>query len=110
MTQSSTLPRIANLVLKAGEPGRLLVCFPYHPEYVCRIKTVPGRRWHSELKEWSVPHTPETLTRLERLFSNSPSVPQASILAESRHKIKNAKDEPKSTEIPVLFRDPRTFP
>ncbi len=54
------------------------VSFPYHPDNVKRIKAVPGRRWHPEEKCWSIPHTGEALTILQRLFDEKPvqSFPQ----------------------------------
>lgn len=69
MAPAAILPQIAELKLQAGEAGRLMVYFPYRPDLVARIKTLPGRRWHPEQKCWSLPHTPESLARLQEVFS-----------------------------------------
>ena len=69
MTQALILPQIAGLKLEVGEAGRLLVHFPYHPDTITRIKTIPGRRWHPDKKCWSVPYTLESLACLQSLFA-----------------------------------------
>lgn len=51
------------------ENGRLLVVFPYSPERVAKIKTVPGRLWHVAEKYWSIPHDKDSEARLRTLFS-----------------------------------------
>ena len=66
-----------------GEPGRLVVHFPYSTERVAVIRTVPGRRWHSEEKYWTVPHTPETLERIRDLFTSDRVVVAAAVEAAS---------------------------
>jgi integron integrase len=55
-----------------GEAGMLVVRLPYSPEGVARIKTIPGRRWHSEGKYWTVPRTDGALARLLALFGGNP--------------------------------------
>ncbi|HQP52067.1 MAG TPA: hypothetical protein PLA06_07805 [Syntrophorhabdaceae bacterium] len=47
---------------------RVLVSFPYNPEYVKRIKIIKGRRWHPEGKYWSFPNTNGTLERILKVF------------------------------------------
>jgi hypothetical protein len=66
-----------------GEPGCLIVQFPYSSERVAAIKAVPGRRWHPEGKYWTVPHTPETLERMRRLFTGDRVVVAAAAEAAS---------------------------
>ncbi len=53
-----------------GEPGRLIVRFPYSREGVDRIKTVPSRRWHPVEKYWSIPDTETARAELESLFAD----------------------------------------
>ena len=53
-----------------GEPGQLSVHFPYSSERVAAIRSVPGRLWHPQEKYWTVPHTPETLEQMRRVFSS----------------------------------------
>ncbi len=49
-------------VRKDGE--RIKISFPYSPDYITRIKTIGGYRWHPEEKCWSVPYS-----ELENLLS-----------------------------------------
>lgn len=57
-------------------PGnRLTVHFPYSPDAVAMIKTVPGRRWHPQDKTWSVPDAPGMPERLVALFGGRPPSP-----------------------------------
>lgn len=64
--------------------GRLRVHFPYSPELVAKIKTVPGRRWHHEDKCWSVPDEPDMRLRLEALFNAKCPAPKPPALASLR--------------------------
>jgi hypothetical protein len=41
--------------IKKGAVNRVIVTFPYNPEYVEKIKTIKGHRWHPEEKHWSLP-------------------------------------------------------
>ncbi len=54
--------------IEPGLPGRLIVRFPYSPERVARIKTIPGRRWHPDEKYWSVPENDSVLHLLRTTF------------------------------------------
>ncbi|MEK9144037.1 MAG: phage integrase N-terminal SAM-like domain-containing protein, partial [Elusimicrobiota bacterium] len=60
--------------IEPGEPGRLIVRFPYSREGVDRIKTVPGRRWHPVEKYWSIPDTETARAELESLFAGEPMI------------------------------------
>ncbi|MBE9541996.1 MAG: hypothetical protein IMF01_06725, partial [Proteobacteria bacterium] len=42
-------------VRKNGE--RIKISFPYNPDYISKIKTIEGYRWHPEDKCWSVPRS-----------------------------------------------------
>ncbi|MDD5630234.1 MAG: site-specific integrase [Elusimicrobia bacterium] len=55
--------------IRPGEPGRLIVLFPYSPERVEKIKTVAGRRWHNDEKHWSVPRYDKAVEKLRQLFA-----------------------------------------
>ena len=72
MTSFPRVPDVPGLTLQPGEDGRLRVSFSYHPDTVARIKTIPGRRWHTEEKCWSIPHTDDALDRLRALFTLQP--------------------------------------
>jgi site-specific recombinase XerD len=43
---------------------KLIVKFPYNPNYIAKVKTINGHKWHPEEKYWSVPHS-----ELETLLS-----------------------------------------
>ncbi|BFU95665.1 MAG: hypothetical protein NTNFB02_23870 [Nitrospira sp.] len=62
----------APIRIRAGETGRLVVQFPYSPDDVAKIKSVPGRRWHAKERHWTVPQGDETLCTLLRLFPRKP--------------------------------------
>jgi hypothetical protein len=49
-------------VVKDGE--RIKLSFPYNQDYIAKIKTIAGYRWHPEEKCWSVPYS-----EFERLLS-----------------------------------------
>lgn len=72
MADLLSLPSIPHFDLRPVENERLLVFFPYHPDTVARIKSIPGRRYHPPDKCWSIPYTPESLERLKRLFGETP--------------------------------------
>jgi integron integrase len=63
------------------ENGRLLVLFPYSPDRVAKIKTVPGRLWHVAEKYWSVPDGPDMRARLDELFHEEPAPRPVSLAA-----------------------------
>ena len=37
--------------------GRIKISFPYNPDYIAKIKTIVGYRWHPEGRYWSVPYS-----------------------------------------------------
>ncbi len=43
---------------------RIRISFPYNPNYITKIKTIAGYRWHPEERCWSVPYS-----KLETLLS-----------------------------------------
>ncbi|MDP3103796.1 MAG: hypothetical protein Q8M95_04220 [Candidatus Methanoperedens sp.] len=48
--------------------NRITVSFPYNPDYIAKIKTMQGYRWHPEEKCWSLPSGNDILDRLASLF------------------------------------------
>lgn len=48
--------------------GRITVTFPYDPEFVMKVKTIPGHRWHPAEKHWSFPNTDGTLEKILMVF------------------------------------------
>jgi integron integrase len=60
---------MAHISVRTGEDGRLIIVFPYSPERLAKIKTLPGRRWHLPEKYWSIPQHEDTASRLQALFT-----------------------------------------
>jgi|SRR3990172_7128244 len=58
--------------VEPAERERTIVRFPYSPEYVAKIRMIPGRRWHPDQKHWTVPHNDAALAHLLALFSDNP--------------------------------------
>lgn len=82
--------------------GRLLVLFPYSPERVAKIKTIPGRLWHQRDKCWSVPDGPDMRSRLEELFHEAPEAcpsPLSPPLERLRQAMKARHLSPRSEEV-----------
>ena len=50
------------------EGERIRISFPYNPEYIAKIKTIGGYRWHPEEKCWSLPSDNDTLKKIFYLF------------------------------------------
>ena len=44
------------------------MAFRYDPEFVEKIKTIPGHRWHPEEKHWSFPNSDGTLEKILEVF------------------------------------------
>lgn len=49
--------------------GRIKISFPYNPDYIAKIKTLEGYRWHPEEKYWSVPYSEDAVKRILSIFS-----------------------------------------
>jgi len=45
-----------------------MVSFPYNPQFVQKIKTIKGHRWHPDGKYWFFPNTNGTLERILKVF------------------------------------------
>jgi site-specific recombinase XerD len=67
--------------VKSGEEGRLVVQFPYTPERVFAIKKVPGRKWHSDGRFWSVPNQEGIMQKLRSCFSGDRVVASKDLIA-----------------------------
>ncbi|MCJ8013195.1 hypothetical protein MUG84_15795 [Paenibacillus sp. KQZ6P-2] len=52
--------------------GRLWVILPPEKEWIRRIRSVHGRKWHPEIKQWSIPGGDESVAVFVELFSNCP--------------------------------------
>jgi hypothetical protein len=49
--------------------GKITVSFPYNPQLVQKVKTIPGRRWHPAEKYGGFPDTNGTLERIKKVFN-----------------------------------------
>ncbi len=58
------------ILVRPGEPGRLIVVLPYSAGRVAKIKTIPGRHWHGPEKYWSVPRKTGAVEHLLALFAD----------------------------------------
>lgn len=81
-------------MIKIGkESERIIVTFPYNPDYVARIKTIGGFRWHPDGKYWSFSCSDGTLEEILKIFEGEeiridPAL-QASIKPEAKREIPN---------------------
>lgn len=90
---------MATIVVRPNE-GRLLVLFPYSPELVAKIKTVPGRLWHKDERRWSAPDEPDMRARLDALFHEEPVPldPHSSPLDRLRQAVRTRHLSPRTEE------------
>ena len=112
MSNPLPIPTIPGLEIRLHSEDRLLVLFPYHPENVARIKSIPGRQWHAKEKNWSIPFNDTALNLLRRFFDLTPvkSFPLAekrpNAIAKSRWSDLTAEEQAFSTraEEEMLLR------
>jgi len=55
--------------IKKGMDNRVIVSFPYNPEYVEKVKTIRGHRWHPEGKYWSFPNYDGVIEKIVSVFA-----------------------------------------
>jgi hypothetical protein len=63
--------KIMNLkikILKDRENNFNLMVSPYNPQFVEKIKTIKGHRWHPEGRYWSFPNSNGTLEKILEVF------------------------------------------
>ncbi|GER92649.1 integrase [hot springs metagenome] len=52
------------VILGRDSSGRITAAFSYKAEYVEKVKTIPGHRWHPKEKYWSFPDTDGTFEKI----------------------------------------------
>jgi len=40
-----------------GGKDAIIIKFPYNPDYIVKIKSVKGYRWHPDKRYWSIPYS-----------------------------------------------------
>ena len=50
------------MTISKNSPGRITITFPYNPNFVIKVNSVPRHEWHPDKKCWSFPNTDGTLT------------------------------------------------
>ena len=53
-----------------GKQDNLMFSFPYNPQFMEKIKTIKGHRWHPEEKYWSFPSSNGTLEKILEVFES----------------------------------------
>jgi len=56
------------ITVSKGYSNRIRVTFPYNKDYVAKIKTIEGYKWHPEGKYWSFPYSEDTLRKILSVF------------------------------------------
>ena len=90
--------------------GEAKVTFPYDPDMVMLIKTVPGKRWDPDAKYWAIP-----LVGLRNFMRQAARAGMGATLAESIQRALNLGDERrkaleavKADESPLALPTPST--
>ena len=58
-------------VIKAYRAGEeIKISFPYNRDYIARIKTIEGHKWHPEGRYWSVPYSDDVTEEIMSIFGD----------------------------------------
>ncbi|MEW6686667.1 MAG: site-specific tyrosine recombinase/integron integrase [Candidatus Edwardsbacteria bacterium] len=57
-----------SIEIRKGPSDEIVVAFPYNPDFVGKIKTIEGRRWHPDGKHWSFPNAKGILEKVLKVF------------------------------------------
>ena len=57
-------------ISKHIQADKILVSFSYDPEFVAKVKSIKGYRWHPDKKYWSFPYSKDTLKNILSIFEN----------------------------------------
>lgn len=78
--------------IQKGDQKSLQVKFPYTKERVTKVKTIPGCRWHSEERYWTVVDTADNIKRLLELFKDE-QIDMQNICSSDENSDKNIESE-----------------
>ncbi|MEM2900355.1 MAG: site-specific integrase [Thermoplasmata archaeon] len=82
--------------------NRITVSFRYNPEYISKIKSISGYRWHPNERCWSVPNTEDNLKRLRTLFNGEVTVKPAAF-EDLRKELVSRKYSPKTIKAYIHY-------
>ena len=54
--------------IRKNDAGKITVTFPYSPDFIAKVKRIPGHRWHPDDKCWSFPHTDGIIENILKVF------------------------------------------
>ena len=65
--------------IRKNNAGKITVSFPYSPDFIAKVKRIPGHRWHPDDKYWSFPNSDGTLEQIleEKMIYPSIKKPRA---------------------------------
>lgn len=58
----------SRIFVKEKNPAIVTVEFPYNPETVEKIKSIKGRKWNKEEKNWDLPNNSETFSLFKKHY------------------------------------------
>ncbi|HUF69367.1 MAG TPA: hypothetical protein VMM79_12060, partial [Longimicrobiales bacterium] len=62
---------MVHIHVRLAAPDRLaLSCERYHGPTIRQIREIPGRRWDTETRCWTIPFTDDSVERLRSMFGN----------------------------------------
>lgn len=82
------------IIVSRASEGRIQLRVPYSPDNLAAVKTLPGRRWDSETKVWTLPDMPGLRQRLAEAF------PGRSVLWE-QDEPESAAPAPAESTVPI---------
>jgi site-specific recombinase XerD len=76
---------MATIKIEPAGEGQLWVTLTnFSAENLARLKSIPGRRWNPERKQWSLPDTPEARAALAEIVASPPAQPPETIAVKPK--------------------------
>jgi hypothetical protein len=91
----------AEKVIKAYRADEeIKVSFPYNQDYIARIKTIEGHKWHPEGRYWTVPYSDNVTEEIMSIFGDEGVEIDPSLYLESlRRELVSRKIQSKDDKI-----------